>query len=131
MFIFGFLCYAQDLMNNSPEVKFVSYLCNNSSTLESQNSIFRASNRSTALLMEKGIITSNLSSGMKMMETKFYSQDDSTVENTNLNSSNYDITAGSKQRDLWFDTNLLKRRKENNKSRIDLDSKIFLCFQQV
>ena len=65
MCIFAFLYYAKDLLNNSSTVKYVPYLHNNSSTLESQNSVIRASNRDTAQGLEKAVITSNLSSGMK------------------------------------------------------------------
>ena len=44
MCIFGFLYlyYAKDLFKNSPTVKFVPYLHNNTRTLESQNSVIRA-----------------------------------------------------------------------------------------
>ena len=46
-----------------------------------------------------------------MAQTISYSKDDSTEENTNLYSSDYDIATGSKERDSWFDE-LLKNRKK-------------------
>ena len=81
MCIFTFLYYAKDLLTNSSTVKFVPYLHNNSSTLESQNSVIRTSNRDTAQGLEKAIITSNQSSGMKLTQIISYSKDDSTEEN--------------------------------------------------
>ena len=62
--------YAKDLMNNFSQVKFVSYLHNNLSTLESTNSILRASNIDTSQLLEKGLISCNLAASMKLIKTK-------------------------------------------------------------
>ena len=81
MCIFALLYNSKDLSTNSSTVKSVLYLHNNSSTLESQNSVIRASNRDTAQGLEKAIITSNQSSGMKLTQIISYSKDDSTEEN--------------------------------------------------
>ena len=99
-------------MNNFPQVKFVPYLHNNSSTLESTNSILRASNRDTSQLLEKGLISCNLAASMKLLKTKSVAQEDIPDENTSLFGSNFDVTQGSKFRDSWFEKLVKNRMKK-------------------
>ena len=120
MCILGFLYYAKDLVNNFAQVKFVQYLHNNSSTLESTNSILRASNRDTSQLFEKGLISCNLAASMKLLKTKSVAQEDIPDENTSLFGSNFDVTQGSKFRDSWFEK-LVKNRMKKMDDSIESD----------
>jgi hypothetical protein len=54
----GFLNYAKDVLEKYSALKYVPYLHNNSSTLESQNSFFRATGTDTSLLLGKGLVAS-------------------------------------------------------------------------
>ena len=84
-------------------MKFVPYLHNNSSTLKSQNSYFRATGTDTLLLLPKGLVASNIK-----QTTTSYSREDSRVEK-NLFTSNFDLTLGYRVREDWIQDLILKR----------------------
>ena len=122
MCIFAFLYNAKDLMTNYTQVKFVLYLHNNFSTLESTNSVlrFRTCNRDTSQLIEKGLISCNISASRKLIKTKSYSKDDGPAGNKTLCSSEFDVIAGSKLRDSWFEA-LIDIRGRNTDGSIEPD----------
>ena len=108
--VFAFLYYAKDILENqSSGLSFVPYLHSNSSTLESSFSSLRASGRDTSLLLEKGIIASNVRASTKLMTSKSYSTEHSTSENENFYTDSYDITAGPKERDAWLQSLVTQR----------------------
>ena len=111
--LFGFLNYAKDVLENYPALKFVPYLHNNSSTLESQNSYFRATGTDTSLLLPKGLVASNIKQTTKLISSTSYSREDSTVEK-NLFTSNFDLTLGSRVREDWIQ-DLIQRRGANER----------------
>ena len=106
--LFGFLNYAKDVLEEYPALKFVPHLHNNSSTLESQNSYFRATGTDTLLLLPKGLVASNIKQTTKLISSTSYSREDSTVEK-NLYTSNFDLTLGSRVREDWIQDLILKR----------------------
>ena len=107
-------------MNNFPQVKFVPYLHNNSTTLKSSNLILMACNRNTSQLLEKSLLSSNLVASMKLIKTTSVAKGDSLNENKTLFSSNFDVTEGSKFRDSWFEK-LVKNRMKNMDDSIESD----------
>jgi hypothetical protein len=107
--VFGFLNYAKDVLEKYSALKYVPYLHNNSSTLESQNSYFRATGTDTSLLLGKGLVASNIKQTAKLISSSSYSSKHSTVENKNLFTSNFDLTLGSKTREVWIQALILKR----------------------
>ena len=112
------------------ELKYVPYRHNNSSTLESQNSYFnRATGTDTLLLLPKGLVARNIKNTTKLISSSSYSSEHGTDKNKHLNTSNFDLTAGSKFREGWLQNVIQKR--ETNESIIETSQRIIkpvVCF---
>ena len=90
------------------------FLHNNSSTIESTFSTLRATNKDTAISLEKGLLGANFKASQKLASSALHSADHSTAENKDLHSLEFDLTLGPKKRQQWFDDLVAKRKVSNN-----------------